>query len=70
MNIFVVVNSTKVHLSGCFLNTYNPCEDINALPAQKWTCKYCDTTDGCNSAGKSLASIGILLITYMFSKIY
>ncbi|XP_037041937.1 uncharacterized protein LOC119078485 [Bradysia coprophila] len=59
-------NSSSISLSGCFYNTYNPCEDIHTIPAQKWTCKYCDTRDGCNPASKNLENVLLIGIFSIF----
>ncbi|KAJ6649209.1 hypothetical protein Bhyg_04443 [Pseudolycoriella hygida] len=62
----VLNNSSSVSLSGCFFNTYNPCEEIHTVPAQKWTCKYCDTRDGCNPATKMFGNLLFIWIALTF----
>lgn len=48
----VLDNQTIIEGAGCFFDTYNPCEDVSQLSANKWSCQYCEHEDGCNSAQK------------------
>ena len=60
------MNGTAVEKKGCFYSSYNPCEDVNQIPALKWKCKFCDTNDGCNPANKVFINyrlMGLLLAT-------